>query len=73
MSDQVDIAALNDFTEERLSAFRSKVHQSLTPVGSCYYCEEDLPPGRIFCDAQCRDDYEREQRLRRMHGCSNSA
>ncbi|HWO99754.1 MAG TPA: hypothetical protein VNL74_03920 [Methylococcus sp.] len=29
------------------------------PVGVCLYCGATLPEGRRWCDADCRDDWER--------------
>jgi len=29
--------------------------------GACYYCGAPLKDGRRFCDAYCRDDWQREQ------------
>lgn len=39
----------------------------LTPTGRCGYCGAALAGELRFCDADCRDDYER-QALRRRYG-----
>lgn len=31
----------------------------LIPTGSCYYCDASVVDG-AFCDADCRDDYEKK-------------
>ena len=36
----------------------------LPAVGFCHYCSEPVPAGSRFCDADCRDEYETEQRLK---------
>lgn len=27
--------------------------------GYCHFCDEDVASGRLFCDADCRDDYDK--------------
>lgn len=34
-------------------------------TGQCLTCEDPLPPAHRWCDAACRDDYERLQPLYR--------
>lgn len=53
-------------TEAAIAAVRSKAGAPTMPYnGVCYYCEEHVPSPRVFCDAQCRDDWEYERaRLR---------
>lgn len=34
--------------------------------GSCYNCDEPLPLGK-YCDSDCREDHEKEVRLRSLH------
>ncbi len=29
--------------------------------GRCHFCDETVEPGMRFCNADCRDDYDREQ------------
>jgi len=33
-------------------------------AGACYWCGEPLPAPRRWCDAACRDDWEREHARR---------
>ena len=36
-------------------------------TGRCLYCDEPLPGGqRRWCDAGCRDDWERAERARKF-------
>lgn len=45
------------------AALTAKRPEGPPPTGFCYYCGEPLTNRqRRFCDADCRDDYEREQR-----------
>lgn len=41
----------------------------LVPRGSCLYCDDPLPPGRLFCEGvDCRDDFEKLQQAKRRNG-----
>lgn len=31
-------------------------------TGCCYWCRDPVAAPKVFCDADCRDDFEREQR-----------
>lgn len=68
MSDIIDQA--NDMAEVMLESHRSKrVYNKLLPMGGCHYCDELLPKvGQLFCGAECREDYEHEDRLRKQSG-----
>lgn len=35
------------------------------PRGACLFCEHPLKAGQRWCDADCRDDWEAEQRAAR--------
>lgn len=50
------------------SALSNRRAASLAPVGHCYYCDETVQRGVLFCSADCRDDWQREDRLRRISG-----
>ena len=41
---------------------------SLIAVGFCHYCGEATAPGHLFCDKDCRDDYEAQQAARKRNG-----
>lgn len=38
------------------------------PNGQCANCDEPLPPTLHFCDADCRDDFERRRRAAQRNG-----
>lgn len=44
----------------------ASLQQSLKPTvegvatGACWFCGDDVEPGRRWCNAQCRDDWEME-------------
>lgn len=64
MADEADMA--QDIEQARLAAIMSKRERHAWPeVGYCHNCGESLPAG-LFCDADCRDDYEKRERFRAM-------
>ncbi|MDQ7982231.1 DUF2116 family Zn-ribbon domain-containing protein [Paraburkholderia sp. SARCC-3016] len=36
--------------------------------GKCLNCESSIDPAQHFCDAECRDDFERIQAAKRRNG-----
>ena len=72
MSDDADRAdSLIDSTiQARVQrASQEARRRQLIPLGTCYYCESPLRNGMLFCDAECRNDWEEEQAAhRRNHG-----
>lgn len=61
MSDEADIA--NENVElSRLAAIEACRHSpGLIAKGSCWFCDEPLPPAQKFCDRDCAADYEAEE------------
>ena len=66
MADQFDRAS--DLEElDRQSAINLQQKQARPAayaVGHCLYCYEPLPVGYRWCDSECRDDWEKEQKLK---------
>lgn len=60
MSDKADDA--NALVELQLQvAMASRERAVMRPfTGCCYWCREPVEAPRIFCDADCRDDFERD-------------
>lgn len=62
MSDPLDIAS------ERAEMFRENAARQKKPAGPqangrCYYCDEELGDDHSrWCDADCRDAWQKEQR-----------
>lgn len=65
MADEADMA--NDMAELSLQMALRNVNSGpkLQPNGLCYYCESHVEGEKLFCDKDCADDYEKEQRLRK--------
>ena len=60
MSDIVDLAQPAEamHLQRALAAARAQ-HPPLIPCHRCHNCEASLPVGTLFCDTDCRDDYQR--------------
>jgi hypothetical protein len=67
MADPADEAS--DFIDQELArqiaAAKNQARPAKTPVGTCHHCGEKVDKGMIFCDADCRDDFDREEQRRR--------
>lgn len=53
-------------TEARIAAVREAQEQHLRNKGACYNCDELIE--ELFCDEDCRDDYEWREERRRANG-----
>ncbi|HEJ7885187.1 hypothetical protein ACEV60_21845 [Enterobacter ludwigii] len=63
MADDVDIA--NEVEMERMNRLlASRTRETLCYIGMCHNCLESLEEAH-FCDADCRDDYEKRLRFQR--------
>lgn len=65
MADTIDYAeaAYSKILEASIS--KSRLHRKLPDIGHCYNCQEPLNSGSLFCDADCRDDYEKREMINR--------
>lgn len=66
MADDIDLAQERD---EKLLEAQISVRKPAGPeaTGACLCCEEPLPIPRRWCDADCRDDYEKLARVTPIH------
>lgn len=62
MADEIDKG--NETAEQtlRLQIAQARLVRSLLPVGRCYNCDESVDHNRLFCDADCREDYDYRKR-----------
>lgn len=68
MADEADQAqARNERELELLLGARRRSDQP-RPMGFCHYCSETIAAGLPFCSPECRDDWQRERRLRSRQG-----
>lgn len=63
MADEADIAAAA--TEIALAAARLRRLPVLPHTGRCHNCDAEVGDA-LFCDGDCRDDWQRRERARGM-------
>lgn len=59
---------IEEFIDDALAEVRRAQEHGVKATGACLYCGERLPDHMRFCDADCRDGFDHEQRLKRMAG-----
>lgn len=73
MADEADLA--NDQADRWLDQALAQAANNtsrLAPKGKCHYCEHEFDPAdplterKLFCDADCSSDFEKEQRLKKL-------
>lgn len=73
MADEIDRAQAHEalFQAAALAEQQQRAdHARLPAMGYCHYCGEPLAGALRFCDAECRDGYDYEARIRRMEGAA---
>ena len=61
MADEIDQA--NDQAERHLSvSMRLRMPAGPEANGECHHCGSPVAPGLRWCDRECRDGWQREQR-----------
>lgn len=61
MTDEADITADNSEFFDRINRYKSHKQTIEThPTGYCLFCEEPVPEKYRWCNADCRDDWQRE-------------
>ncbi|WP_274585342.1 hypothetical protein V9W64_10550 [Neisseria leonii] len=66
MTDELDLASEREELMRQSALYRQSkaAVREAEPTGSCLYCEEPLSDGLRWCNADCRDDWERERKRR---------
>lgn len=66
--DDLDRAFELEDMARRVGRERARRHKAgLSPMGECHACGEELSGGKLFCDADCAQEWERQRRLRRQN------
>lgn len=60
MSDAIDLAAQESDTH--LAAALLRKQPAMRRKNTCYNCDAGVGPDALFCDVDCRSDYERLHR-----------
>lgn len=69
MTDIFEAASEREALDRKLAIeHHRKVKSSLLPVGYCHWCDSPVKASQLFCDSECREDWESEQRMKRIGG-----
>lgn len=68
MSDDADRADLRISAAVQSALNQVRRAPGLHSDGRCHYCDEPVPDGLLFCNTDCRDDYEKHQAALRRAG-----
>ena len=63
-----DVDLTNDRLEKELDlAIKASKKKTPKHTGYCLYCNAEVKE-RAFCSAECREDYEQEERIKKIMG-----
>jgi hypothetical protein len=68
MSDHADIADAKIFAAAARGLTAIRRRPVLEPDCHCHFCDEAVAPEALFCDVDCRDDYDKELAVRGRAG-----
>ncbi|MDP1979154.1 hypothetical protein [Undibacterium sp.] len=68
MSDVADMSDKNVETFIASAIAHVRRQQGMKATGQCRFCEEIITPRTLFCDSDCRDDYEKLKAAVARHG-----
>jgi len=68
MSDHADIADNRIFATVSAGLAAVRRRHVLLPDCRCHFCDEAVQPDILFCNDDCRDDYEKEEKAQKIAG-----
>lgn len=68
MSDDADRAQWRIDKDLQVAMDRARSAPAMHSHGCCHFCDEPVMHDALFCDRDCRDDFEREAAARRRAG-----
>ena len=72
--DDADVASdkAQKYNDAAIDSIRKQAVK-LAATGNCYYCDADMEPNsnKVFCDLDCRNDYDKEKRIKERLGFRN--
>lgn len=68
MSDHADNANSRIYRTIAAGLAAARLAPALLPDCRCHFCDEPIAVELLFCDVDCRDDYQRELAARRRAG-----
>lgn len=60
MTDAIDMGCQREQEDRDRALAAQAAKPAMPPLGFCYNCDELVVAG-CFCDADCRDDYEKRE------------
>lgn len=66
--DDADLTAEREERQAELARKYRRPAPALAATGACLFCGDELGDGLRFCDAHCRDDWQRRERSRSISG-----
>lgn len=68
--DDVDVASnkSQERNDDLINSIRAKAANNLLFNKVCHYCDNLVISPKIFCDADCRNDYDREKKMMAIKG-----
>lgn len=69
-TDPLDIATTMETREREACVAAARKQPAMQATGFCREpaCGEELPEGQLFCGEECRDYFEKVQRMKRIQG-----
>lgn len=66
--DQIDQAeqSIELVKSSKINEIRKQTMTKLPYTGFCHYCDEPVKEGALFCDANCAEDYDWYQKLKKQ-------
>ena len=60
-TDELEYQAIQLHFNEAMHKAQQAGKQDLKPKGTCHNCEETVEDGKLFCDQDCTEDYEKRK------------
>jgi predicted nucleic acid-binding Zn ribbon protein len=64
--------AQESIEKEDAARFAARRFVPLQHTGECHNCGDAVDANRVFCDATCRDDFDKRRRLNLITGAHRS-
>lgn len=68
MTDDADLSDDKIAAVVEVGIARARRVKSMEFTGECHFCGAELNLPQRFCDVFCRDDYDAEQKAKRLRG-----
>jgi hypothetical protein len=69
MSDIADRAQSQIDLDLQAAIYQTRSRPAMRRMSQCHFCEEFVCDTELFCNVDCRNDYERHERIGKIRGC----